>query len=95
MTNYFRITGYYPKEDICFIADSYGLYRELWEFSSALVKKGIKIIAVGTDEKFVEGNITSAEEDIEHIILRACTKGQPKLENGIIEVNGKFYSLNK
>lgn len=95
MSNYFRITGYYPKEDVCFIADSNGLYKELWKFSSELIKKGIKVIAVNKDGMFLDGNITRATEDTERIILRACAKGQPKFENGVIDINGKFYTPNK
>lgn len=44
MLNYFRITGYYPAKDVCFIADSNGKFAELWQFSSYLVRKGVKII---------------------------------------------------
>ena len=95
MNNYFRITGYYLAKDIGFIADSYGLYKEVWEFSSFLVKNGVKIIAVGDDNKFVDGNIGRAEPDTEHIILRACSKGKPEIINGIIEINGKNYTPNK
>lgn len=94
MSDYFRITGYYPKEDVCFIADSNGLYKELWKFSADLIKKGIKIIAVNKDGMFIDGNITRAMEDTERIILRACAKGQPKFENGVIEINGKSYTPN-
>lgn len=92
---YFRITGYYPKDDVCFIADSNGLYNELWKFSSELIKKGIKIIAVNKDNMFLDGNIPRVGTDTEHIIVRACAKGQPKIENGVITVNGKSYTPNK
>lgn len=91
---YFRITGYYPQEDVCFIADSNGLYKELWKFSADLIKKGIKVIAVNKDGMFIDGNITRATEDTERIILRACAKGQPKFENGVIQISGKSYTPN-
>ena len=94
MSNYFRITGYYPKEDVCFIADSNGLYEKLWQFSAELVAKGVKVIAVNPDGKFLDGNITHATTDTERIILRACAKGQPKFENGVIEISGKSYTPN-
>ena len=92
---YFRITGYYPKENVCFIADSNGLYEKLWQFSAGLVAKGVKIIAVNADGKFLDGNIPRVGTDTEHIIVRACAKGQPKNENGVITVNGKSYTPNK
>lgn len=34
MNNYFRITGYWPESDICFIIDSNGMFEKLWQFSS-------------------------------------------------------------
>ena len=37
MTNYFRITGYYPEQDFCFIIDSNGMFEKLWQFSSYLI----------------------------------------------------------
>jgi hypothetical protein len=32
MTQYFRITGYYPKEDISFIMDSNGMFENSGSF---------------------------------------------------------------
>ena len=92
MDNYFRITGYYPKEDICFILDSNGRFQALWEISSFLVSKGIEIIAVGRDERMSYGNFPRAEYDAEHIILRACAKGKPEISNKIVTVHGKCYT---
>ena len=89
---YFRITGYYPKDDICFIADSNGIYEKLWQFSAELVAKGIKVIAVNADGKFLDGNIPRVGADTKHIIVRACAKGQPKFENGKINVHGRYYT---
>lgn len=56
MDNYFRITAYHPVEDFSAIIDSYGLFDKLWQFSAYLVEKGFKIIAVGNDEQFLDGN---------------------------------------
>lgn len=92
MNNYFRITGYYPAKDVCFIADSHGLYDEIWQFSAALIGKGIKVLEVGDDKKFKYGNIEAAEPDSENIILRACAKGQPKYIDGTVNINGKSYT---
>ena len=43
MANYFRITAYNPTEDICVIMDSNGLFEQIWQFSSLLVKHGFDI----------------------------------------------------
>lgn len=95
MTNYFRITAYHSAKNVSAIFDSYGLYEKLWQFSAFLVKKGFSIIAVGNSDKFSDGNICRASPDRKHIILRACAKGMPTLQNGIIEINGKQYKPNK
>lgn len=92
MNNYFRITGYYPAKDVCFIADSNGLYEEIWQFSAALIGKGVKVLEVGDDHKFKYGNIEAAEHDNENIILRACAKGQPNYIDGTVNINGKSYT---
>ncbi len=91
MNNYFRITGYYPAKNVCFIADSNGLYEEIWQFSAALICKGVKVLEVGDDKKFKYGNIEAAEADRENIILRACAKGQPTYMNGTVNINGRYY----
>ena len=92
MDNYFRITGYYPKADVCFIADCNGKFQAMWEFNSFLVNKGVEIVAVGRDERMSYGNFPRAEYDAEHIILRACAKGMPDISGKIITVNGKCYT---
>ena len=87
--NYFRITGYNEKEDFCFIIDCYGLCEKLWQFSSALIGKGLKVLEVGSDEKFIDINIPKAQIDAEHFILRANAKGKP--ENITQEIDGTKY----
>ncbi len=94
-TQYFRITAYHPTENISAIMDSFGKFDKLWKFSSFLLTKGFKIIEVATNEKFLDGDLPCVEEDTEHIILRACGKGQPIIQNGIIKVNGKRYIPDK
>ena len=83
MTKYFRITGYNPKEDYCFILDANGKFEKLWQFSSYLIQKGLKIIEVSTEEKFEDGNIPKAEIDAQNVILRACSKGMPEMNDGM------------
>lgn len=92
MDNYFRVTGYYPKKDVCFIADCNGKFQALWEFSAYFVNMGIEIIAVGRDERMSYGNFSRAEPDAEHFILRACDKGKPEVSGKIITVRGKCYT---
>ena len=55
MNNYYRITGYCESEDFCFIMDCYGMFEKLWQFSSYLLQKGLKVLEVGNDSKFTTG----------------------------------------
>lgn len=103
MTNYFRITGYYPEDNFCFIIDSNGMFEKLWELSSYCIQKGIKIIEVSNDEKFLDVNISKANVDKNHIILRANADGKPEETtqtiDGItykaIKVGDKIYIPDK
>ena len=64
-----------------------------------LIQKGFKIIEVGNEEKFDEGDMRKAERDAAHIILRSCTQGKSTstalTKNGIaykaIAVENKTY----
>lgn len=95
MANYFRITAYHPVEDFSAIIDSYGMFDKLWQFSAYLVEKGFKIIAVGNDEQFLDGNFEKTDEiEKDKIILRACAKGAPIQNKNRIEVDGKYYIPN-
>ena len=93
MTNYFRLTGYCPEDNYCFIMDSYGLFEKMWQFSSYCVKKGIKVLEISDDETFLDVNITKAEQDNEHFILRANADGKP--ENITYEIDGITYKAVK
>jgi len=58
--------------------DCYGMHEELWEFSSAMVKRGFKILAVGDSDKFLEGDIRMMKEkDTENYVCRAYQQGMP------------------
>lgn len=93
MANYFRITAYHPAENISAIFDSNGMFEKLWQFSSFLIQKGFKIIEVGNEEKFDEGDMPKVERDSVHIILRACDKGEPMKNGNSIVVHGKHYEV--
>ena len=90
MNNYFRITAYYPAANVGFIVDSNGKFDSLGAFSLFLIEKGCKIIQIGRDENFQDGNITKIEPN-EELVLRACIVGKPERNDGVITVNGKFY----
>ena len=70
MANYFRITAYHPTENLSVIMDSNGLFQKLWQFSSYMVSKGFKIIEVGNEDKFDDGDMPKAEYDNVHVISR-------------------------
>ena len=75
MNNYFRITGYWPKEKMTFIIDSNGMFEKLWQFSAYLVSKGIDIIEVSQKENIHRPDIDKIPElDSEHIFLREYKK---------------------
>ncbi len=103
MANYFRITGYYPKEDFCFIIDSNGMFEKLWQFSSYLIQKGLEVLEVSKLENLIDINIESIGEDKNNLILRAHAKGKPKyitqIINGVtynaVKVADKIYIPNK
>lgn len=92
MVNYFRITAYHPAENISAVFDSNGMFEKLWQFSAYLVGKGFKILAVGGEEKFSDGDMPKAEYDNVHIILRACKSGEPDIKGNRITVEGKTYT---
>ena len=95
MANYFRITAYHTAENISAIFDSNGRFEKLWQFSAFLVGKGFKIAEVGSEDKFLDGDLPKTEESRDKILLRACTKGRPVRDGNRIEINGKSYEVNR
>lgn len=97
MNNYYRITGYCEEKDFCFILDCYGMYEKLWQFSSMLVQKGLKVLEVGNDTKFIdtigESRLARVEPNTEKILLRANNKGKPEYTTQT--VNGVAYKAVK
>lgn len=103
MKNYFRITGYCPEHDFSFIIDSNGMFEKLWQFSSFLIQKGLKVLEVSNSESFKDVNIEPIEEDAKHIVLRATDEGNPEYIYQVIDsvtykavkVADKTYVPNK
>ncbi len=99
MNNYYRITGYCEKKDFCFIIDCYGKFEKLWQFSSYLLQKGLKVLEVGNSEKFMDGNFERITEPTDKLILRATAHGKPEYTtqniDGVtykaLEVDNKTY----
>ena len=85
MTQYFRITAYNPTDNYSIIIDSNGYFEKMWQFSSYLVKKGLKVIEVSNDEKFVDINIPKASYNSKELILRATAKGRPDFSEKVID----------
>ena len=95
MANYFRITAYHPQKDVCAVFDSNGMFDAIWQFSSLLVQKGFKIIEVGNERKFLDGDFHKVEESHDKIFLRACAKGSPVQDGARVTVSGKSYEVTK
>ncbi len=93
MNNYYRVTGYCEQKDFCFILDCYGMYEKLWQFSSMLIQKGLKVLEVGNDTKFMDGNIDRIDENNEKVFLRANAKGKPEYTTQ--SINGITYKAVK
>jgi len=93
MSNYFRITVYHPVHNISAIMDSNGKFEKLWQFSSYMVSKGFKIIEVGDENKFDDGDMPKVEYDNVHVILRVCKSGKPEITGNRITVEGKSYMI--
>ena len=101
--NYFRITAYYPEDNFSFIIDSNGKFEKLWQFSAYLISMGIKVIEASKQEQMLYINIEPAQQDNEHIILRANADDKPEYVeqtiNGItykaIKVADKMYIPKK
>ena len=91
--NYFRITAYYPEDNFSFIVDSNGKFEKLWQFSAYLISKGIKVIEASKQEQMLDINIEPAQQDNEHIILRANPDDKP--ENITYEIDGITYKAVK
>lgn len=93
MNNYYRITGYNEQDDYCFIMDCNGMFEKLWQFSSYLLQKGLKVLEVGNDTKFTDGNLDRIDEITDKMFLRATAPGKPEYITQT--VNGSAYKAVK
>ena len=95
--NYFRITGYYPKDNFSFIVDSNGTFEKLWQFSAYLISKGIKVIEVHDIENIRDINISKTYLEPKNIVLKAIAKGKPEYieyeGQKAIKVADKIYAI--
>jgi hypothetical protein len=94
MNTYFRITAYHPTINVSFIIDSINQYEEIWEFSADLVSKKCKILEVSEKSQFDDGNIPKVSAIGNTYILRACMYGKVEKQNGIVNINGRYYKPN-
>ena len=89
MANYYRITAYHPEEDYCFIVDSHGRFEKLWQFSSYLINKGVKVLEVANGDTFLDGSMKRAKEHPGFLYIQAVQRGQPTRTT--VTVDGKTY----
>lgn len=77
-TEYYRITAHNATEKLSIIADSYGKFEKLWQFSSYLVERGFTILAVDREQFFIEGTMPKVDAVSEKLIIRAVDREEPK-----------------
>ena len=79
------------------------MFEKLWQFSSFLIQKGLKVLEVGNAEKFSDCNIPKIPQDPENLIIRATAKGKPEYISQTIDevaykavkVSSKFYAPDR
>ena len=76
-TEYYRITAYHAPEGLSIIADSYGKFEKLWEFSAYLVERGFRIIAVDREQFFIDGTMPKVDAPSKKLMIRAVGKDEP------------------
>ena len=96
MNTYFRITVYSPEYDASMILDAYGRYEKKWQFSSELVKLGLKILDVCDIAIVTDTDIKPVPSPIPgKICLRSGQDGeiitQKNGDEESVSVGGKHY----
>ena len=69
--------------------DCHGKFEKLWEFSSYLVGKGLKVLEVSNGDTFLDGNMKRAKEHPEYLYIQSEQRGQPTKTT--VTVDGKTY----
>lgn len=82
MNNYYRIIAFNKELNVEIVADSYGKFDKLWQFSSFFVCRGFEILSVMKEENLVFADYPKAAPDLDYILLRACGKGKPVITDG-------------
>ena len=98
MNTYFRIAAYSPEYDASMILDAYGRYEKKWQFSSELVKLGLKILDVCDIANVTDTDIKTVSSPISNkICLRAGQDGeiatQQNADGVLVSVGGKHYTI--
>ena len=98
MNTYFRITAYSPEYDASMILDAYGRYEKKWQFSSELVKLGLKILDVCDLANVTDTDIKPVPSPIPgKICLRAGQDGEISTQQNAggvsVSVGGKHYTI--
>ena len=75
---YYRITAYHVPEELSIIADSYGKFEKLWEFSAYLVERGFRIIAVDREQFFIDGTMPKVDAPSYKLMIRTVSKDEPR-----------------
>ena len=75
---YYRITARNASEELSIIADSYGKFEKLWEFSAYLVERGFRIIAVDREQFFIDGTMPKADAPRDKLMIRTVSKDEPR-----------------
>ena len=76
-TEYYRITAYHASAGLSIIADSYGKFEKLWQFSAYLIERGFRIIAVDREQFFIDGTMPKVDAPSEKLMIRAVGKDEP------------------
>ena len=82
MNNYYRIIAFNKELNVGIVADSYGKFEKLWQFSSFFVCRGFEILSVMREENLVFADDPKASPDLDYFLLRACGKGKRVITDG-------------
>ena len=94
MNTYFRITAYSREHDISFIVDSVNQHERIQDCIREIIKN-FSLLEGSDATQFDDGNIPRAKQGGDCFILRACMKGRVKKQDGVININGRFYRPHK